>query len=159
MVESCECPTEAGSATCELREELPEGVCPSCGERGKRVDLLTLKALLSVPLTEIRHANYLFCRSRDCPVVYFSAGGQQVFTESVLRERVYQKHPADDDVFVCFCFRHTVGSIRARRQESGRLAVIEAISSGIQRGLCACEIRNPQGSCCLGNVRALLSSV
>jgi hypothetical protein len=121
------------------------------------VDLLTLKALLAVPLTEIEHADYLFCRSVDCPTVYFSAGGEQAFTESSLRERVYQKHPEDDDVFVCYCFRHTAGSVRAGRADSGRDGVIEAIRAGIQRGLCACEIRNPQGSCCLGNVQALLS--
>jgi hypothetical protein len=91
--------------------------------------------------------------------VYFSAGGEQMIPESALRDPVYQKHLEDDDVFVCYCFRHTAGSVRARQAEVGRPGVIEAISSGIQRGLCACEIRNPQGSCCLGNVRALLNSV
>ncbi len=159
MTDGCECPAEAGSGACELRHGPGEGICPSCGARGKRVELVTLKALLSVPLTEVRHADYLFCRGAECPAVYFSADGEQVFPESSLREAVYQKHPDDNDVFICYCFRHTAGNVRARQPEVGRPGVIEAISSGIQRGLCACEIRNPQGSCCLGNVRALLSPV
>ena len=119
---------------------------------------MTLKALLAVPLTEIRHDDYLFCRTADCPIVYFSAGGEQVFPEGALRERVHQKHPAADDVFVCYCFRHTAGSVRDEAPGPGRPGVIQAITAGIQRGLCACEIRNPQGSCCLGNVRALLNT-
>ena len=158
MAESCECPAEAGSGACELRQSPGEGICPSCGARGKRIDLVTLKALLAAPLTEIRHGSYLFCRRAECPVVYFSAGGEQLFPEDALREKVHQKHPAADDVFVCYCFRHTAGSVRASAPGSDGPGVIQAITAGIQRGLCACEIRNPQGSCCLGNVRALANS-
>lgn len=156
MPESCECPAEAGSGTCELQGSPGNGACPSCSERGKRIDLLTLKALLAIPLTEISYTEYFFCRSADCPTVYFSAGGEQQFGESDLRERVYQKHPADDDVFVCYCFRYSVGSVKD--DQEGGPAITQAITAGIQRGLCACDIRNPQGSCCLGNVRALLNT-
>jgi len=157
MAGTCECPAEAGAGTCELQEERPGGgLCPSCGERGKRVDLLTVKALLSVPLTEIRYTDYFFCRTRGCPVVYFSAGGEQSFAEPQVREVVFQKHPDDEETFVCYCFRHSVGSVRGADGDGA--AVLEAITGGIQRGLCACEIRNPQGSCCLGNVRGVLNS-
>ena len=158
MAESCECPGEAGANTCEIKDPQRESICPSCGARGKRVDLVTLKALLAVPLTEIQHADYFFCRTADCATVYFSAAGEQRFPESALRERVYQRHPGDDDVFVCYCFRHTVGSIRRERESPGQSNVVAAIADGIKGGMCACEIRNPQGSCCLGNVRALLAS-
>lgn len=156
MAVSCDCPPEAGSATCELREDRGDELCPSCRKRGKRVDLVTLKAVLSVPLTEIRHTSYLFCRTRDCPVVYFSESGEQAFAQSDVRELVYQKDPDNDKAFVCYCFRHSVESVK--EAEGGGTAVLQAITAGIQRGLCACEIRNPQGSCCLGNVRALLAS-
>ncbi len=115
------------------------------------MDLVTLKALLSVPLTEIRYADYLFCRMPDCPIVYFSASAEQVFSESALRDMVYQKPSGDEGVFVCYCFRHTAGSVKAERVESAGGDAVQAVTAGIQRGLCACEIRNPQGSCCLGN--------
>ncbi len=157
MAERCECPAEAGSTTCELRVAEPEGACPTCGRRGKIVDALTVKALLAIPLTEVRSTEYRFCRTPGCPTVYYSPDGSLQFGEEALRERVHQKHAQDDDVFVCYCFRQTPGSIRAELSETGRSTVVEAITEGIQAGQCACDIRNPQGSCCLGNVRALIA--
>ncbi len=153
----CECPAEAGSAACELRPRRRKGVpCPTCGQPGKVVDVGTLKALLAVPLTEILSVDYLFCGTADCPAVYFAAEGKSRFTEDRLRERVHQKHPEEEGVFVCYCFRHTPGSISAELSETGRTTVLAAVTGGIRAGKCACEIRNPQGSCCLGNVRAVV---
>jgi hypothetical protein len=89
----------------------------------------------------------------------FSEDGTQIFTTDQVRERVYQKEPDGDDVFVCYCFRHTPGSIRAEFAATGASTVIDAINAGIQAGQCACDIRNPQGACCLGNVSAVVKDV
>ena len=134
--------------------------CPICGKKGKKVGIETVKAVLAVTLHEIQpDSHYLFCRTADCSVVYFTDDGEQTFTEDELREKVYQKHPDDDDVFVCYCFRHTPGSIRAELLETGQSTVIETVTAGTKVHECACEIRNPQGSCCLGNVRAAVKHV
>lgn len=132
--------------------------CPACGKKGKKVDTQTVKAMLNVSLEAIRPAPYRFCRTESCPVVYFSADGQ-TFNEADLRERVHQKHPDAEDVFVCYCFRHTPGSIRAELRETRRSTVIERVNAGVKAGQCACEIRNPQGSCCLGNVTQVVKRV
>lgn len=108
--------------------------------------------MLVISLVAVRPVEYRFCRTVQCPVVYFSSDGRQTFTECELRERVYQKHPNDDEVFVCYCFRHTPGTIRAELRVSGVSTTVERINAGITAGQCACEIRNPQGNCCLGNV-------
>lgn len=156
MSEKCMCPPEAGSSKCEL-SSAPEAVaCPPCGQKGKPVDILTVKAMLAVPLTEIRSSDYQFCKTPDCPVVYFSTDGKQKFFEENLREKVHQKHPSDDRVPVCYCFKHTPQSITEEILRTGKSAVIESITAGIKAGQCACEIRNPEGSCCLGNVRAVV---
>jgi hypothetical protein len=126
---------------------------------GKLIDTLTLKALLARPLTEVRETEYRFCRAPDCPTVYYSANGAQLFTEPELRELVYQKHRMDEAVLVCYCFQHTLGSIRAEFARTGKSTVLEQINAGIQAGQCACDIRNPQGTCCLGNVRALVQQL
>lgn len=125
-----------------------QAICPTCQQAGKPVETLTLKALLAVPLTELRAVEYHFCSTPECSTVYFSADGSQFFGEVQLRERVYQKHPDDSSVFVCYCFRHTVENIKQEPK-----AVVAAVTQGIKAGLCACDIRNPQGTCCLGNVR------
>ena len=116
--------------------------------------LATVKALLAVSLRRLAHRRYRFCGTPDCPVVYFAEGGGQSFTVAEVRERVFQKAPGDD-VFVCYCFRHTRGALR-RATAAGRTAVLEDIEAGIRAGQCACELRNPQGACCLGNVRLVL---
>jgi hypothetical protein len=135
------------------------------------VETITVQALLAVPLTEVRGDAYRFCAQPDCPTVYYSSDssggageaagkpGQHVFREADLRERVYQKHPTDDDVFVCYCFRHTPGSLRSELQATGRCTVVQRVTAGIKAERCACELRNPQGSCCLGNVRALTETM
>lgn len=129
--------------------------CPTCGQKGKKVGMETVKAILAVTLHKIQlDSSYLFCRTEDCPTVYFADDGAQTFSEAQLREQVHQKHPDDDDVFVCYCFRHTPGSIRAELLETGQSTVVETVTQGTKVHQCACEIRNPQGSCCLGNVRA-----
>lgn len=48
-----------------------------------------------------------------------------------------------------------VGEIRVASTEE-RVAILGDINTGIQADQCACDLRNPQGSCCLGNVRRLI---
>jgi hypothetical protein len=135
------------------------GVCPQSGKKGKHVDGATVKAMLAVSLTEVRDTAYFFCKDQDCPVVYFSEDGSQTFTIDQIRARVYQKEPDSDDVLICYCFCHTPGSIRVELTTLGESTVIDAINSGIHAGQCACDIRNPQGSCCLGNVSTFLKEI
>lgn len=130
--------------------------CPRCGRKGKPVDLITVKAMLARSLLEVGGRSYRFCPWPDCPVVYFASDSPQVFSEEDLRVRVFQKHPHDPDVLVCYCFRYTVAAIQEEVRRAGQSTAAEVIRAGVQAGLCACEIRNPQGRCCLGNVRAVV---
>jgi hypothetical protein len=131
--------------------------CPTNQQVGPRLDTLTVKALLARPLTAVAAGSgYRFCPAPDCPTVYYRADGQQVFGEGDLRERVYQKHTADPASVVCYCFGHTVADIQAALAAGDPGRIVDTIERGIQAGQCACDIRNPQGRCCLGNVRELL---
>ncbi len=158
MIEEC-CPPEEGVATCETPATPERALCPSCRQPGKSVDAIALKAMLAVPLTELRAVEYHFCRAPDCPTVYFSVDSEQRFGEDALRERVHQKHPEADDVFVCYCFRHTPATIRAELRATGVTTVVDSVAAGVRAEQCACEIRNPQGSCCLGNVRGVVQKI
>ncbi len=150
------CPPGDSNGGTEPPEKVDKVVCPSCRQEGKSLDTVTLKSLLTVPLTELRAVEYRFCRTPDCPTVYYSADGEQQFGEDDIREQVYQKHPASDDVLVCYCFVYSPATIRAELSQTGHSSAVESITAGIQAGQCACDIRNPQGSCCLGNVRAVV---
>jgi hypothetical protein len=127
--------------------------CPTCGHTGRLVDTQIVKAMLAISLYAIRPLRYYFCATADCPVVYFAEDGAQRLGEEDLRVQVYQKRPLDDHVPICYCFDHTPQSIRDEWQQTGHSTVVETITVGTQTGQCACDIRNPQGTCCLGNVR------
>lgn len=161
MAETCCSRPAAGSQVCDNASPTAqpsshaERTCSVCGEKGKLVQSQTVKAMLSVTLRQVKTVQYLFCRTPTCPVVYFAEDGTQRFTVDQIRERVYQKESEADDVKVCYCFMHTVGEIRNASPEN-RAAILDDINRGIESDQCACDLRNPQGSCCLGNVRALL---
>ncbi|MBI1802471.1 MAG: copper chaperone Copz family protein [Chloroflexi bacterium] len=161
MTESGGCPPEAGNAVCELpaqnfqRPPRVTHACPVCGEKGKPVQGQTVKAFLSASLRAVQEVEYLFCKTQTCPVVYFAPAGERTLTVEQVRERVYQKEPDAEEVFVCYCFRHTVGDIRAASPQS-QAALLDDINAGINADQCACDLRNPQGSCCLGNVRGVI---
>ncbi len=131
------------------------GVCPECGTIGKPVDDNTVKSHLAVTLRRVAGAEYRFCAAIGCSVVYYSSDGLSLFRSEELREQVYQKDPENDDVLVCYCFKHSVGDMRSSSPPE-RAAIADDITEGTTLGQCACELRNPQGSCCLGNVRALI---
>jgi hypothetical protein len=158
MAEACCRVPEAGSVVCEqpapglARPRIKPGLCPTCGERGKPVQGQTVKSLLAISLRAVQDGQYFFCRNRDCPVVYFSEKSQKRFTTADLRERVYQKEPDTPQVPVCYCFDYRVGTLSAA-SAAEREQITADINAGIQAGQCACDLRNPQGSCCLGNVR------
>jgi hypothetical protein len=128
--------------------------CPTCGQRGKRVGTQTVKALLSVTLRRV-YEDYQFCESPTCPVVYFSADGSHTFIKNEIRERVFQKEPDTQDVLICYCFQHTTGELLSA-SDTQRSDILSDITTGTKTGQCACDLRNPQGDCCLGNIRQFL---
>ena len=159
----CDCCSADSAGTGEMacqvaavRPDQPIPTCPVTGYKGKRIDTITVKAMLGVSLTALRDVDYFFCADSDCPVVYFSEDKTQTFTTADIRERVFQKERGADDVFVCYCFRHTSGDIREEFTATGDSTVPDRISAGIKAGQCSCDVRNPQGTCCLGNVNLVV---
>ncbi|MFN3706058.1 MAG: putative iron-sulfur cluster-binding metallochaperone [Thermoflexales bacterium] len=127
--------------------------CPRCLQRGRTVPRETVQALVNISLRHVR-SSYYFCATASCPVVYFSSVDNSTFDTSQVRERVYQKASTQDDTLVCYCFQHTVAEIRDATPAQ-REAIMRDIEQGIRTHQCACRVRNPQGTCCLANVRQL----
>lgn len=127
-------------------------LCPECGSQGQSIDNSTIKCLISVSLHRVQDVKHRFCAEADCSIIYFAEDGSETFDTNDLRERVYQKEPNTNDVLVCYCFLHTLGDIYANITDEGKSMIIDDINFGIKQGHCACDWRNPQGTCCLGNV-------
>lgn len=115
--------------------------------------IITLKhAVLPDFLKVVNKPGFLFCRTAYCAVVYFHPNGETI-KRSDLRIRVGLKE-ALDPVPVCYCFGFTERMLLDEIQASGHTTIPQRIAAEVEAKHCACEVRNPQGSCCLGNVKA-----
>ncbi len=135
-------------------------VCPQSGQKGKPVQLITLKSLL-IPhaLEQLSVGNHFaFCPDPVCPIVYFSEEGQS-FDVTDLKAPVFQKE-THESVPVCYCFGWSRQRIQEELQgsQTGE-RILNEITAHIRAKRCGCEVNNPQGSCCLGNVRQVISKI
>ena len=132
----------------------PAVACPKCGSIGTAVDRITLKALLKPDgLRRGIPARPRFCATADCPIVYFDADGEKPFTEADLTVLVFSKHSEDPTALVCYCFGINVETMRdATLARPSR----ESVGHEVQAGHCACEVKNPKGGCCLGDLVRLV---
>ena len=60
---------------------------------------------------------------------------------------------------MCYCFGESEASIAAEIDLTGRSLAVQRIRDHITAGRCACEVRNPRGTCCLGDVIAAAKRV
>lgn len=94
---------------------------------------------------------FCFCRTPTCEAVYF-APGRVLFRKDDLAVQVGVKEPNDLTAPGCYCFGWTPEKIRTELEETGRSTAIDQITAQVKAGNCYCEVTNPQGSCCLGNI-------
>lgn len=148
------------SDCCETNAAPAKAKCPVSGTQGRPVGHKTLESLLVDRAKGLidTDASYYFCPEASCAVVYYAADGDQTFVDAELSVPVWQKSPANLDVFVCYCFEHTPGSIAKELEATGKSTVVADISAKMKAGLCDCEHNNPQGSCCLGNVNSVVTA-
>lgn len=156
----CESPVSArtegavvAEQTCAVSgAEADPALCPSSGTVGSKVDLVTVKALLTGDaLRRLDGSTYRFCPAPDCDVVYFDSGAGSLFRKSDLTVRVGLKE-TEDPIPVCYCFGFAVADLRRDLAARGKTDIPAMIAAEIKAGHCACEVKNPQGTCCLGNV-------
>lgn len=134
----------------------PQSPCPSCGIQGHRIDAITATAMLGDPA--LATAPLRFCATEGCDVVYYGDGHPASFRTRDLSVTVFQKS-ADPCRLVCYCFGHSVESLEREVATRGASEVPELIAQQCKAGLDDCKRKNPQGRCCLVNVRDVLRAV
>lgn len=126
--------------------------CPDCGHRAKKVALLAVKSLVRYLPFEMSPSQYYFCEAPGCDVVYFPfEPSAHSFRQAALLVRVGAKEESEAGL-VCYCFGVTRKAIREEIERTGKSTVGERIKAEVQACNCACEVKNPAGKCCLGNV-------
>lgn len=126
--------------------------CPVTERQSKQVALLTVRSLVRQLPLGMPPTAYYFCDDPACDVVYFPSDPQApAFRRADLWVRVGVKEK-NDPIPVCYCFGFTRQDIGDEIRETGKSTVAERISAEVKAGNCACEVKNPSGKCCLGDV-------
>lgn len=125
--------------------------CSACQTKGAPVDELTVKAVLTeAALQRFEPGAHRFCPDAACQVVYFDTANR-MFTSSDCRVPVWQKEPPGRRL-ICYCFGENEADISAEIEQTGSSKAVERVRAHIAAGRCACEVRNPKGTCCLGDL-------
>lgn len=132
------------------------GNCTICNSKGKKVKLITLKSILKPSALETLDANknHYFCSTKDCKVVYFDTSNKK-YLISDIKVPVHQKDDSPTTP-ICYCFDWTKNRIKEYIGKGLTPNPVEHIRENIKENRCGCEVNNPQGSCCLGNVTAYI---
>ncbi|MGH9409757.1 MAG: putative iron-sulfur cluster-binding metallochaperone [Vicinamibacterales bacterium] len=147
-----------GDCCCPDSDTPYGAMCPVTGTPGKRVERGTVKALLvETSLRRLSDTRHFFCAEPDCDVVYFDDAGA-VYRIADLRVPVWQKQPVGARM-VCYCFGENESDMRTEIEATGDSRAVQRVREHIGAGRCACEIRNPHGVCCLGDVTAAVERV
>ena len=131
--------------------------CPACSKAGiecvgpKKVPEITVSSLI-IPKyqDDIPSGPLYFCQDKECEVVYFSVDGGHIRKDQ-LSVPVWQKE-GEKDIPVCYCFDYSARSIMEDVRQNSPPTIPMIIRDKIKAGLCSCDTKNPQGTCCLGNV-------
>lgn len=143
---------EAHACCTPMAKPKTAAACPACGTVGKPVKPVTLLSLLQPHLqAQVGDEVYRFCASPDCALVYYSADGAQSFTRADLMVRVGVKERTAPRP-LCYCFNHSSESIQEEWVRTGKITALDSIKAEVKAGTCHCEITNPGGGCCLGDI-------
>jgi hypothetical protein len=146
--------TAAAATSDQATDRRTPALCPRCGRNGTVVSRRIVKIMATAAaLAAGVPADPLLCTTPGCPVTYFERSGEPFLTTESVRVGVFPKNQENDDETVCYCFDHTRADIHQRA--SSERSVSSEIRDLIRAGRCACELRNPKESCCLGDVMQL----
>jgi hypothetical protein len=142
----------ADSENAPAPQDDPRCGCHRCGGASRPVTRKTVLLMLRQELLdEVGEAEYRFCSSPDCRVVYFTESSARYFTTKDLRVRVGLKE-REGEIPLCYCFGFDESDAREEIESTGQSSIPQRIAALIRQRMCACPARNPSGACCLGEV-------
>lgn len=126
--------------------------CPMCGTQCKQVGMVTIQSLVRRLPFDMAPVQHYFCGAAGCDVVYFPSNPTApIFHQDELLVRVGAK-TIHDPITLCYCFGITREILEKEIRQTGSSTLPERIKAEVKAGRCACELKNPSGRCCLGDV-------
>ena len=126
-------------------------ICPHCAEKAKGVLGKTVSHLVKKESQSKFDSfdGFYYCKTPTCKTVYFREG--TVLIQEDMSVVVGLKEGATPAT-VCYCFDWTKEKIKAELEATGKSSALEDIKAKMENPGCSCEVLNPSGGCCLGDV-------
>jgi len=138
----------------------PKGkaLCPLCHQEAKGVLSKTLEALLTADTKEKLSSldGFSYCKTSTCRAIYFR--GDEVLTQDDLSVSVGLKDGAEP-ANMCYCFGWTKQRIKEDLLKNGKSSAIKDIKHNMDTIGCSCEVKNPSGKCCMGDVTKVVKEI
>lgn len=159
-VDTIACNEHLSNGECCLITDVSEAPatasCPVSQSVGRKIQQRTLESLLKpYARTLLEPVQYYYCPDPNCPIVYFSNVDVRTFSFGELTVPVFDKDKAENTP-VCYCFDWTRKKIKDQIVETGKSAAAMEIAKKVKAAECACDVKNPKGRCCLGDVNAFV---
>jgi len=136
----------------------PEGRCPGCGYVGRAVTDRTVRAILDAgEANKLLAVERRFCRTPRCEVLYYGDDGR-IVPKSASRVRVGLKETRDP-VPLCYCLGLERADVSREIAQAGHSAIAARVIAAVRSGRAACEVLNPSGACCLGEVKRTVREI
>ena len=141
----------------EEQNLIDKQLCLLCGKKGKLVKAITVDSLVSAETCQELSTSegFRFCSTQSCSIAYYNSENNEQISKENITVRVGQKE-AFADRSICYCFHHTAQEIEEDFIENASSTILDDIKEKCKQGQDKCAENNPQGSCCLGNVNAVL---
>ena len=135
--------------TCCAHRSQVNHTCLECGSSCQSVSLRTMLHQVQFPDNQtIGEGDYAFCANRDCHIAYFS--DEYRIPKASLR--AYQSH---QPAMLCYCFDISESNYRKALRDGSAKAMKSFVVQQTREKLCACEVRNPSGRCCLAEFKKM----
>jgi len=133
--------------------------CPDTANKGHQVELRLLYFKVQGKHHNLIDPNqsYRFCDDPDCDVVYFGSQGSRILKEHLGEQVGIKEIGKSKDFPICHCFNFKKSDVENDIQNKGETNIANLVSQYIKQKLCACEIENPSGQCCLGFINKVIN--
>lgn len=147
-------------ARCIIESKVPKKIlCSTCGTVSRQVQYKTVYNLIKPELRSfLQEVQYYFCKDAFCKTVYFSNEDVYRFTVNDVTVKVFAKD-FSENVPVCYCFGWTRYRIKWEIEETRQSTAAQEIAHEIKAKRCQCELNNPKGECCLGDVNIFVNKL
>jgi len=155
---ACSTNTQNNEHNCCSPQPKVKVKCPKCNENAKGVLGKTLQHLLTNEAKENLSCfdEFYYCKSVSCEVIYFK--DKTILTQKDMSVVVGLKKDANPAT-VCYCFEWTKEKIMDEINLDGSSSALADIKNKMDTIGCQCEILNPSGGCCLGDVSKVTKEI